>query len=411
MSDGTKIEWTDATWNPITGCTLVSEGCRHCYAARLAATRLRHLPSRQGLARLNAAGEAKFTGEVRFNGDVLEQPLRWKRARMIFVCAHGDLFHESVPDEMIDRIFAVMALCPQHTFQVLTKRPERMRAWFSERWQSAPAQKLSFGTDTIDMPAETRGEDRRDQVNREVEEICHSSEGMHRRFFDGHNDALWTPDGASVAGSFAWPLPNVWLGTSVEDQRRADERIPELLATPAAVRFISAEPLLGGIDLTVMRRGPSEIDPGRERVESYWCDGLTGQRGVLMRNGDCLEAPGDFGPHIDWVIGGGESGPGARPSHPQWFRDLRDQCASAGVAYFHKQNGNWRPWSAELPASRLAFMATDGSVKLDPTKADLKLAIDQATAGHDLWQLMADVGKHAAGRLLDGVEHNAMPVP
>lgn len=122
MADHSLIEWTDATWNPITGCTLVSEGCRHCYAATLAATRLKNHPSRSGIARGNAAGEAKFTGEVRFNE---QQPLRWRRPRRIFVCAHGDLFHEAVPDAWIDRVFAVMALVPEHTFQVLMKRPGR----------------------------------------------------------------------------------------------------------------------------------------------------------------------------------------------------------------------------------------------------------------------------------------------
>ena len=111
MADNSSIEWTDATWNPVTGCTLVSDGCTNCYAAQLAATRLKHHPSRKGLARLNAAGVAKFTGEVRFNEPWLDQPLRWRRPRRIFVCAHGDLFHESVPDEWIDRVFAVMALC------------------------------------------------------------------------------------------------------------------------------------------------------------------------------------------------------------------------------------------------------------------------------------------------------------
>ena len=114
MSDNTTIEWTDATWNPITGCTLVDDGCRHCDAARLAATRLKHHPSRQGLARLNAAGEAKFTGEVRFNPEWLDQPLRWKKPRRIFVCAHGDLFHENVPDDWIDQVFAIMALAPRN---------------------------------------------------------------------------------------------------------------------------------------------------------------------------------------------------------------------------------------------------------------------------------------------------------
>lgn len=172
MADTSKIEWTDSTWNPITGCTLVSEGCRHCYAARLAATRLKHHPSRKGLARINAAGEAKFTGEVRFNEQWLDQPLRWRKPRMIFVCAHGDLFHESVPDEWIDRVFAVMALSPHHTFQVLTKRPDRMLKYLDN--------------------------DPRDQINAAGGEIAH-----------------W----ADMEDHVAWPLPNVWLGPGVVDAR------------------------------------------------------------------------------------------------------------------------------------------------------------------------------------------------
>ncbi|TMV83805.1 DUF5131 family protein [Thioclava sp. BHET1] len=131
MADKTSIEWTDATWNPITGCTLVSKGCRNCYAATLAAGRLRNHPSRIGLARRNAEGEARFTGEVRFNGQWLDQPIRWRRPRRIFVCAHGDLFHEGVPDNWIDEVFAVMALAPHHTFQILTKRPARARAYLN----------------------------------------------------------------------------------------------------------------------------------------------------------------------------------------------------------------------------------------------------------------------------------------
>jgi protein gp37 len=129
MAAHSKIEWTDATWNPITGCTLVSKGCENCYAAELAASRLKNHPSRQGLARRNAVGIAKFTGTVRFNTEWLTQPLAWKTPRKVFVCAHGDLFHENVPDSWIDQVFAVMALCQQHIFQVLTKRPERMHAY------------------------------------------------------------------------------------------------------------------------------------------------------------------------------------------------------------------------------------------------------------------------------------------
>lgn len=263
MAENTTIEWTDATWNPITGCTLVSEGCRHCYAATLAATRLKNHPSRTGLARINAAGEAKFTGEVRLNKDWLDQPLRWGRPRRIFVCAHGDLFHEAVPDEWIDHVFAVMALAPQHTFQVLTKRPERAREYLSS-------------------------------LLREFGQLV----GWTVRFRDAARKAGALLGDLSSIRATTWPLPNVWIGTSVEDEATADARIPHLLATPAAVRFVSAEPLLGPV---------SGVD-------------LSG---------------------IHWVIVGGESGKHARPMHPDWARSLRDQCVSAEVPFFFKQWGEW----------------------------------------------------------------------
>jgi protein gp37 len=138
MADSTKIEWTDATWNPITGCSVVSPGCTNCYAMRLAGTRLAHHESRAGLTRDTKAGPV-WTGEVRFNEQWIDQPLRWRKPRLIFVCAHGDLFAEGVPDEWIDRVFAVMALAPQHTFQVLTKRSARMREYMSAARRAAIA--------------------------------------------------------------------------------------------------------------------------------------------------------------------------------------------------------------------------------------------------------------------------------
>ncbi len=167
MADGTHIEWTDATWNPVTGCSVVSPGCTNCYAMKLAGTRLQDHPSRAGLTKPSKAGPA-WTGEVRFNDGWLDQPLRWKRSRRIFVCAHADLFHENVPDEWIDKVFAVMTMTPQHQFQVLTKRSARMRNYMVSRSCRFPARGVR---------------------------------------------------------------PNVWLGVSVEDQARADERIPDLLAT------------------------------------------------------------------------------------------------------------------------------------------------------------------------------------
>jgi len=255
MADKTKIEWTDATWNPITGCSVVSPGCTNCYAMRLAGTRLQHHPSRAGLTDASKAGPV-WNGQVRLNEQWLDQPVRWKKPRRVFVCAHGDLFHENVPDEWVDKVFRVMALSDQHIFQVLTKRPERMKDYIAA-------------------------------ANKRI-------------------------------GS-AWPLLNVHLGVSVEDQARADERIPHLLDTPAAVRFISAEPLIGSVDLRLLHHdGMTNIDA------------LTGHHGVtLPLKGRC--------PHIDWVIVGGESGPGYRPMDLDWARSIRDQCKAAGVPFFMKQ--------------------------------------------------------------------------
>jgi protein gp37 len=349
MSDHSSIEWTDATWNPITGCTLVSEGCRHCYAARLAATRLAKHPSRAGLARLNAEGVAKFTGEVRFNREWLTQPLSWKRPRKIFVCAHGDLFAEGVPDEWIDQVFAVMALAklePRHTFQVLTKRPARMREYFADR-----------------------------QVSNHVGDAMAKISDDADRAGIRHEHPGWGFD----PGDTDWePLPNVWLGTSIEDQASADTRLPELLATPAAVRFVSAEPLLGPIDLR----------------KYLWI----GEEGGIDFSYTLRQL-------LHLLIVGGESGPGARPMHPDWARVLRDQCAAAGVPFFFKQWGEWTPgenvdrltgtvetahlFGDEWMLGRENLARDDGHIDDEP----------------DLYR----VGKAAAGRLLDGVEHNGMP--
>ena len=242
MAEHSTIEWTDATWNPITGCSVVSPGCTNCYAMRLAGARLKHHPSRTGLTQDSKAGPV-WTGEVRFNDAWLEQPLRWRRPRRIFVCAHGDLFHESVPWGWIHRVFAVMRAAPQHVFQVLTKRPERMREF--------------------------------------------------------------------VATYYGRVLPNVWIGISAEDQRRADERMPHLLETPAAVRFVSAEPLLGPI---VFRQ---TMHAWRNHPTTEWLQSDT--------------------PELDWIIVGGESGPRARNMDPAWARSIRDQCREAGIKFFFKQ--------------------------------------------------------------------------
>jgi len=254
MSDGSKIEWTEASWNPVSGCTKVSPGCDHCYAETFA-ERWRGTPGHHF--------ENGF--DVTLRPERLEQPLRWKRPRRIFVNSMSDLFHEAVPTAFIGAVFDVMRRTPQHTYQILTKRHARMRSL---------ARSAAFG------------------------------EG--------------------------WPLPNVWLGVSVEDQKWADIRIPALLDTPAAVRFISAEPLLGPVSL--------------------WH--------LIDAKGSGVEDPRE----LDWIIAGGESGPGARPCDLGWLRALRDQCEWAGVPFFCKQlgtvigrqvgagrkGGDWDAWPEDL---------------------------------------------------------------
>ena len=328
MSDNTKIEWTDATWNIITGCSVVSAGCKHCYAMKLAGTRLRDHPSRKGLTTDTGAGPV-WNGEVRFNKQWLDQPLRWKRSRMIFVCAHGDLFHESVPDEWIDKVFAVMALCPQHTFQVLTKRPERMLEYCKTLGRHHEVDRVSLVAKTM------------------------TSKGFY-----------YTMTGCGFA------LPNVWLGVSVEDQANADERIPLLLQTPAAVRWVSAEPLL-------------------EPITIFSIDGI-------------IDIPDGMKSSLHWVVVGGESGINARPMHPDWARSLRDQCNVAGVPFLFKQWGEWFPrsqWEDNpdliLPDDDCVYENSDKTIILE---------------SDDGPKPMHRVGKKAAGRLLDGVQHDEYPV-
>ena len=292
MSEQSAIEWTDATWNPVTGCTKVSPGCAHCYIERTPPFRM--------------AGRRFVRGAipVLLHPDRLDQPLRWRKPRRVFVCSLADLFHEDVPFAFIARIWRVMNTAREHTFQLLTKRPHRMLEFL--RWLEA---------------------------------------------------ANWERvAGAEEAGT--WPLPNVWLGVSVENQRMADERIPVLLDTPAAVRFLSCEPLLGPLDLSpwLERRVLHSPDLGGVGTNSY-------------------------APRVSWVIVGGESGPGSaerklverctwhrpadsgkhygrvpcdcngtgwrpKPQALEWVRSLRDQCVAAGVPFFFKQWAGPRPSSA-----------------------------------------------------------------
>ena len=366
MSDGTKIEWTDATVNAVNGCSVISPGCKLCYAMKQA----HRFDARRGLTRMTAGGMV-WTGEVRFNETQLLQPLAWKRARRIFWNAHGDLFRESVPDAWIDKVFAVCALTPQHSHQILTKRSARMRAYLSAR-KATPPIMVPIGDGTL---------------------------GQHP-----FNNELKAP-------------PNIWLGVSVEDQQRADERIPDLLATPAAVRFISAEPLLGPIDLEIAWKGESALE-GECWGDCAWCaNGHPPMHNCAANlQSEAVWVKGRSG--LDWVIVGGESGPGARSMHPDWARSLRDQCAAAGVPMLFKQWGEWREWddgagnpepeevendteyadAVYASAIRPAFVSLDGRVfRRDQLPEELPC------------RLVERVGKKAAGRLLDGVQHDGMP--
>lgn len=290
-----SIEWTDETWNPTTGCTPVSPGCLNCYAATFAHRGL--TPAHRGLTVLRD-GRAVFNGTIKLHEDRLAIPLGWKKPRRVFVDSMSDLFHPGVPFDFADRVFAVMALCPQHTFQVLTKRPERMAEYFSTGSMRAGEIQLS-GVRWLAGP-EKPGEKHEHSTSRTV--------GADR-----YLSAMWKD----------WPLPNVWLGTSIENQDTADERIPHLLKCPAVVRFLSYEPALDEVSLI----GPlglyghlgihadgSEFGPNYHKNESRRCD-------------------------LHWVIAGGESGHGSRPANIEWFRSVRDQCKAAGVAFFMKQLG------------------------------------------------------------------------
>lgn len=292
MADGTGIQWTDATWNPVRGCSRISEGCRNCYAEKIAARFSGPGQAYEGLARRRSNGEAQWTGEVRVMDDpIMLLPLKWSRPRRIFTNSMSDLFHEQLVVDDIAHIFAVMALASWHTFQVLTKRADSMQEILSN-------------------------EDFREILDSHITEIAFQVTDPHKR---RTNDLrAIAPD---VCGD-DWPLKNVWLGVSVENQDAANERIPFLASTPAAIRFLSCEPLLGPLDFEECgSRGAEDGDP-------FAFSALRGATGVEPAI-----------PGIDWAIIGGESGRGARPFHIDWARSIIAQCRRAGTAPFVKQLG------------------------------------------------------------------------
>lgn len=327
MSTTSKIDWTDATWNVTSGCTKVSPGCANCYAERM------H-------KRLRAMGQARYAApfsQVVCHPDALDAPLHWRKPRRIFVNSMADLFHEDVPFAFVEAVTTVIAACSARTFQILTKRPERMREFF-----------------------------------RRIPQI--------------------------------WPLPNLWLGVTAENQEAADERIPLLLQTPAAVRFVSYEPALGPVDLRAVSTANVSAAAGNKLS-------------------DCLH----------WVIAGGESGPHARPMHPNWVRSIRDQCAGAGVPFFFKGWGEHGTCWATMP-----HMIADELYPSEPTwkmftsyeqwiakargwlkRGDICLDLDgkQLHCGGDFMRatypvaIMTPMAKAKSGHLLDGREHHEFPTP
>jgi protein gp37 len=323
MGSRSGIEWTDASWNPVRGCTRVSEGCRNCYAETIAARFSDPGQPYHGFAQ-RVPGGGRWTGKVSLIPKSLYRPFEWHKPREIFVNSMSDLFHEDLPDEAIDQVFAVMALNPRHTFQILTKRAARMHTYMCERWQPAPAQTFEIAGDVVEIPAETIGAGRRNQIVSACEDIIDD-----RQMAETSLEELWDDGGNLRCMQWQWPLPNVHLGVSAEDQRHADERIPLLLATPAARRIVSFEPLLGLIDITQFLWGMPDGCSCEDCPEDIDCECGWNTRAENLF------------PSIDQAIVGGESGTHARPMDPRWVRGLRDQCVDAKVPFFFKQWGEW----------------------------------------------------------------------
>jgi protein gp37 len=363
----TKIEWTGKSWNPLRArrksdgkvghfCVKVSAGCKGCYAERQNGWTGTHVP--YALDKLDQV-------EVYVDADALRDPLRWRKPTMIFPCSMTDLFADFYTDEMIDQVMAVMALCSEHTFQILTKRPERMLRYMLDSARDARA------------------------IN---------DEDLRFRYY--------LKFGALGA---QWPLPNVWLGVSVENQAAADERIPILLKTPAVVRWISAEPLLGLIKLPFLDgdcshphlNGVDQLRGDCKMWKCQACEGFAREKSISSHQFQ-WQAP------LDWVVVGGESGAAARPMHPDWALSLRDQCKDAGVAFFFKQWGEWAPGacaeSAPKRTERAAwFFNSEWDFAALTPKESAEMYRDDEP---DVYRL----GKHQAGRLLDGVEWSEYPV-
>jgi len=340
----TKIEWAEEVWNPVTGCTKISPGCQNCYAERM---------SKRLAGRCGYPADEPF--KVTLHPEKLEDPLKWKKPKRIFVCSMSDLFHEDVPDEFIFEVFNTMSNAQcffGHKFMVLTKRPERMKQ-------------------IIQMIENDIAEQRIPEV---------------------------MPDGSrNIKLTFSFPLQNIWLGVTAENQEQANKRIPILLQIPAVVRFVSVEPMLGPVDLSEWM---NECDSERCGLEDDPFAAFLLNEAIANGMGDAIRP-------IDWVICGGESGPGARPMYPDWARGLRDQCVSAGVPFFFKQFGEWMQ-VGECSYNVLDDAKYYNKARYKPNFQILNIEGGQGFHGRGSIY-MQRVGKNNAGRLLDGKEWSEFP--
>lgn len=384
----TKIEWTKnkdgtpgVTWNPITGCSKISPGCQNCYAERM---------SKRLAGRCGYPVDNPFN--VTVHPDKFIEPLKWRKPRRAFVCSMGDLFHQDVKDDWILAVFVAMGLTyehtgemeevspghhvgiykPKHTFMILTKRPERMKEFITRLKSNEPDEEWEKKADHFAT-------------------LLASGIGAPLPGNAIFEFSKWVADG----------MPGLWLGVTAENQEQADKRMPILLQTPAAVRFVSVEPILGPVDITKFL--PRKAPTGYRLLSRYYgpngFDSTGTQPEISMMMG------------LDWVICGGETGPGARPMHPDWVRSLRDQCQAAGVPFFFKQWGEFREvcryesWPkyadhvgptarviGSVESGRAALLNADGS-DLVNGGPDNKVYPISHLERH---------GKKKAGRILDG---------
>jgi len=365
MSEKTGIEWAESTWNMIGGCTKQKKGnqpcgCDNCYALR-DSWRISHNPTHP--ARYNGVcekvnGVLRWTGRVNLDEEALSIPLRWRKPRRIFVASMADLFHPKVPFAFIDKVFAVMALCPQHQFMVLTKRAERMKEYF-----------------TVDRKDGAILINTKNMINAALREL---GIGDFPNYHIGRSDTVKASERLMAING--WPLPNVWGMVTVEDQDHI-HRIDHLLASPFVQRGVSIGPMLGPVDLgDYWRTLWSEPHPVRD----------------LIRN------------RLNFVIAEGETGKDARPPHPDWIRDVRDWCQKYSVDFFFKSWGNWVAKN-QLPKDVDVKATNYGLLHLDGTFHDKAVLPHHLGYESDHKVVMLKVSKKKAGRMLDGRTWNTLP--